>query len=268
MIMAKPFLRWAGSKKRLLPQLLQHWDNKSFKGYIEPFVGSAQLYFSINPKRAILGDVNCELTNTYNQVKKNPEGLYNELAKLTKSKKKYYELREQDPNSLNEMARATRFIYLNRYCFNGLYRTNLSGKFNVPYGGDKTGNLPSLNDLLEISKYLQNAQILSGDFEHVVKSNLKKDDFVYLDPPYAVENQRVFRQYNPQTFGHEDLKRLFNLINHIDRCGNKFLVSYANCPEARSIFRSWNFEIVSTQRFMKGFGKDRKTSEELLIYNW
>lgn len=265
--MAKPFLRWAGSKKKLIPELLKHWNMRSFEGYIEPFVGSAQLYFSIYTERAILSDINEELINTYNQIKLNPIAVHHLLNRLKINKEIYYELRKQEPKYLTQLERATRFIYLNRFCFNGLYRTNLSGKFNVPYGGYKTGNLPSLHEFLKISSNLKNVKIVSGDFEAVVKQNLKENDFVYLDPPYAVENSRVFRQYNPQTFGYDDLNRLSELLVEINLMGNKFLVSYACCDEAIKIFKTWNYRVVTTQRFMKGFGKDRKLSEELLIFN-
>lgn len=265
--MVKPLLRWAGSKKKLIPELNQFWQKDKYQRYIEPFVGSAQLYFSISPKNSIISDINEDLIITYNQIKSNPENIFLELEKYHLTKEYYYQLRNLDPTKLNNNQRAARFIYLNRFCFNGLYRTNSKGKFNVPYAGYKTGNLPDLNRLIEISKELYNTKIICGDFEKVIKSNLKKGDFIYFDPPYAVSNVRMFNQYNPQTFGLNDLKRLSKLLYEIDSVGSKFLVSYAESEEANFLSENWKIKKIDTIRFMKGFGKTRNKAKEILIYN-
>ena len=149
-----PLLRWAGSKRRLLPILQTYWNSRH-KRYLEPFVGSARLFFALNPPRAILGDLNTELISAYLEIKYRLTDVAAGLSGLSPSKSKYYKLRQLDPANLSPAARAARFIYLNRFCFNGLYRTNLRGEFNVPYGAEKSGSLPSWELLTECSRRLK-----------------------------------------------------------------------------------------------------------------
>src|SRR5215471_9721752 len=135
-----PFLRWAGSKRQLLPRLASYW-NHSYKRYLEPFAGSARLFFHLCPKSAILGDINQELIHTYEQLIRAPDDVISRVFSWRQNKSAYYKIRSLIPETLDKSSRAARFIYLNRYCFNGLYRTNLRGDFNVPYGGLKTGRI-------------------------------------------------------------------------------------------------------------------------------
>lgn len=263
---AKPLLRWAGSKRRLVPKLKVYW-NDDFKRYIEPFAGSAHLYFSLKVKKAILGDTNKELIDTYKIIKKSPRKVYNNLIKLPRGRANYYKIRSLDINDLNQVERAARFIYLNKFCFNGLYRTNKNGIFNVPYSGYKTGNIPSWEIFKASALKLSKSRFICDDFEELVSNHLKPKDFIYMDPPYAVTNRRIFKQYNAQTFGIEDLKRLSGLLKKIDKTGAGFVVSYAYCKEALELFDGWNIRIISTQRHIAGFGKFRRRAKELLISN-
>ena len=139
---AQPFIRWAGSKRQHLSLLKSYWSDK-FSRYVEPFAGSAILFFNLNPKRALLGDINNELISTFETVSDHPTRIHNILSSIPKGRSHYIKLRKVNPYSLCPTKRAARFIYLNRYCFNGLYRTNLKGEFNVPYGGKKSGKLPT-----------------------------------------------------------------------------------------------------------------------------
>jgi len=262
---AKPFIRWAGSKKQILPTLSTYWkaDNKR---YIEPFMGSACLFFSINPPEAILSDVNQELITTFLAIKNKPIEVYNGLILLPFGENDYYEIRKKDVSKLNDIEIASRFIYLNRYCFNGLYRTNLSGFFNVPFSGKKVGNLPSLDDLLLASEALQSAELKCRDFSEIL-SDIREGDFIYLDPPYAVANSKIFTQYGPQTFGLDDINRLKTLLEVIDKSGATFLLSYANCEEALNAFEGWNTNTINIRRNIAGFSKYRKSAYELLVSN-
>ena len=262
----RPFLRWAGSKKKLLPKLTSYWNN-NFSRYVEPFMGSASLFFSIAPSKAVLADINSELVHTYCVVRDHPKRVHTALTSLPKGKQAYYRIRSQNPNNLPAIERAAKFIYLNRFCFNGIYRTNTKGKFNVPYSPSGTGDLPTLEELREISTVLQSVTIHCADFETILLSKVRKNDFVYLDPPFAVANRRVFRQYGPQTFGLSDLKRLNDALVHIDRVGAKFLVSYAMCKEAKDTFSDWETRRVVTQRNVSGFARHRRKAVELLITN-
>ena len=263
---AKPFLRWAGSKRKLLPLLSSFWKDDT-RRYFEPFAGSAQLFYFINPKRAILADLNEKLIGTYQSVKENPKAVHSILQKLPVSKESYYKIREEQSADLLPFEQAARFIYLNRFCFNGLYRTNQLGKFNVPYSGYKTGDLPSIEQLKLVSKVLKDVKLITGDFENVVLRNVTPHDFVYLDPPYAIKNTRIFNQYDPNSFGLEDIERLLVLLTHIDGCGAKFLLSYAYDPFIKKIFSHWKVRTVDIQRNISGFNKHRRISKELLVTN-
>lgn len=262
----KPFLRWAGSKKKLLPILNLYWG-EGYSRYLEPFMGSAQLFFKIDAPHSIISDSNLDLIHVYNQIKKDPYPIYKILCDWEISKWNYYTIRSLNPRSLGINQRAARFIYLNRLCFNGLYRTNNSGHFNVPYSGEKPRFIQDYDNLKKVSKKLKTAEIIHGDFEQIIKSKIKEGDFVYLDPPYAVENKRIFNQYGPQTFGLEDLKRLKDLLVYIGSKKARFLMSYASCPEVEQMFSDWYINKTHTNRNIAGFAKFRRSDEELLISN-
>lgn len=261
----KSFLRWAGSKKRLVPKLRAYWD-EGFIRYVEPFAGSASLFFAIGPSRAVLSDINSDLVDALCAVRDHPRAVHNRLRRLPLGKDAYYRIRQEDASELPILDRAARFIYLNRFCFNGLYRTNMSGKFNVPYATSKTGRIPTLNELCISAKVLSCAQITARDFEETLR-NVRPGDFVYLDPPYAVKNRRIFRQYGPDSFGTEDLTRLASALPHIDRCGATFLVSYAMCKEALEAFGRWHVRRTQTERSIAGFSRHRRKAVEILVSN-
>jgi len=141
-IESQPLLRWAGSKRRLIPRLRSFWSHR-YKRYVEPFMGSACLFFALRPARAILGDINGDLVATYHTIREHPRAVWNALQRIPVGKTSYYATRQLNPNDLSDVNKAARFIFLNRFCFNGLYRTNLQGRFNVPYAPARTGSLPS-----------------------------------------------------------------------------------------------------------------------------
>lgn len=260
-----PFLRWAGSKRRLIPNLRNFWKNHH-KRYLEPFAGSACLFFSLNPPRAILGDLNADLISTYLEIKYRLDGVLRELSMLHRSRRQYYRLRAVNPGHLNRSARAARFIYLNRCCFNGIYRTNLKGEFNVPYGGQRSGNLPSAELLRECSRRLKRARLLACDFEMALQC-AEKGDLVYMDPPFAVRARRVFNEYDPRTFGTRDIVRLRRWMEKLASRGISFVVSYAESDEANILRRGFDCRTVSVRRNIAGFAAHRSDSRELLISN-
>jgi DNA adenine methylase len=179
----------------------------------------------------------------------------------------YLSLRATDPTPLPRFDRAVRFFYLNRFCFNGLYRTNRSGGFNVPYAATRTGGFPPVERFAECGRLLQRAKISHGDFEDTIRRHVGKDDFVYLDPPFAVSNRRLFRQYGPDTFGLDDLDRLRSALRLIDKRGATFVLSYADSPEARKYLSAWPYRRVFVQRNVAGFSADRRRSVELIASN-
>jgi len=266
------FLRWAGSKKQLLETLSSYWHQAQATGgsgrYIEAFSGSAALFFRINPERAILIDSNESLQECLRVVQSNPLSVATLLRRFEPSSEKYYEVRALDDAHLTGIERAARFIYLNRHCFNGLYRTNRAGKFNVPYGkSNKSGNMPTETELLLASDSLGVAEIKVGDFDAVVRASAKKGDFLYMDPPYAKANERIRNQYGPNVFGTEDVHRLSALATYLDAMGVFFLISYAKCEEVKALASKWNSREVTVQRSIAASTSRRKKVAELLITN-
>jgi DNA adenine methylase len=261
-----PFLRWAGSKRRLLPVLQAFWTKKHTR-YVEPFAGSACLFFALKPPKAILGDLNPELIATYIEVKYRISAVLKELKMLKPANRnEYYRLRGIDISSLTPPARAARFIYLNRYCFNGIYRTNLLGQFNVPYSGVRCGSVPADEVFDECSRRLRHARFVNGDFERVLQQ-AQKGDLVYMDPPFAVRARRVFRQYDPSTFTHEDIARLRSWMVKLNVANVNFVVSYAESEEADMLRQNFSYETVSVRRNIAGFTGSRVLTNELLISN-
>lgn len=261
-----PFLRWAGSKRKLLPELAPHWSH-GFRRYVEPFMGSAALYFFLEPERALLSDINSDLVNAFTAIRDHPIALHSRLSRLPVGRESYYQIRTTDPANLRSLEAAARFIYLNRFCFNGLYRTNASGEFNVPFSPSKTGALPSKERLFATSRLLKDTEIVTSNYASVLTKRIRKDDFVYLDPPYAVENRRIFKQYGPHVFGRKDLENLAELLPKISSKGARFLLSYAYSKDALNLFKQWTTRRVYVQRNIAGFAKHRRKACELLVTN-
>jgi len=260
----QPFLRWAGSKRQLIPILSKFWNG--YNRYVEPFVGSACLFLSLAPKKALLSDINEELIITYKQVATNVVSVLRELKKLKKSKEEYYRIRALDPKKLTPNKRAARFIYLNRYCFNGLYRTNSKGAFNVPYCGDERGLMPSDEVFMSASNLLKNAELNANNYEDTLKK-IKSGDFVYMDPPFSVRAKEIFNEYDKSKFGRNDIIQLRKWMQDFDRRGIQFVVSYAESDEANLLKKGFSYETVSVRRSIAGFTANRKIVNEILIYN-
>jgi DNA adenine methylase len=260
----RAFLRWAGSKKQLLPILERYWTG-GFSRYIEPFAGSSCLFFHLEPTSAILGDINGELIGALRAVRLDAPRVIECLRRLPRNEGCYYRIRRVNPAQLCPFEAAARFLYLNSLCFNGLYRTNTAGGFNVPYCPPGHKTVPA-HLLIEASERLRRAALVHGDFEDTV-SVATGGDFVYLDPPYAVSRRRVFSEYGPTLFGARDLARLRKALRTLDRRGVKFVVSYADCSEARAAFKAWTLQRVRTRRNIAGFTGDRRGSYELLATN-
>lgn len=262
-----PFLRWAGSKRKLLPKLRAFWT-KDHTRYVEPFAGSACLFFALKPPKAILGDLNPELISTYIEVKYRIDAVLKELRALAPwSEVEYARLRALEPTELDPQLRAARFIYLNRFCFNGIYRTNLKGQFNVPYSGDRCGAVPVDEVFRKCSRRLRGARFVCGDFEDVLRQT-ERGDLVYMDPPYAVRARRVFREYDPGTFTLDGITRLRSWMERLDRKGISFVVSYAESDEADLLKKGFSHETLSVRRNIAGFAAHRVVTKEVLISNY
>ncbi len=260
-----PFLRWAGSKRKAVPFLSEYW-RPEYSRYVEPFVGSAALYFYLMPSRAVLGDINDSLMETYRQVRDNPRRVAGQLGKMRTGPVQYYRWRQAPASALAPDVRAARFIYLNRFCFNGLFRTNRSGVFNVPYGGHKSGQLPSLDALTSCAELLRRAVLHASPFEEVLEKT-RPGDFVYLDPPYKVSSRRVFHEYDPAGFDETQLKRLRQQLRKLDRSSIPFLLSYADSDEGVMLARGFSHTSILVRRNISGFSSCRRLAAELLISN-
>ncbi len=263
--MSLPFLRWAGSKRKQIPALSEFW-NTDYRRYIEPFAGSACLFFAVSPRHALLTDINDDLVTTYNAVRDHHRAVSNRLQSLSRGKRNYYKIRNDRLADLDPIDAAARFIYLNRYCFNGLYRTNGDGRFNVPYSAARVGHLSTPDELRKASTALKVATIRSADFEATL-AEARSGDFVYLDPPFAVGNRRMFRQYGPSCFGLDDLVRLAKQLHTLDGRGVSFVLSYAHCREALDHFGTWPRRRVYVQRNIAGFSKHRRRAGEIIFSN-
>lgn len=260
-----PFLTWPGGKRWLVHNYPEIFPDE-YNVYIEPFLGSGSVFFHLNPQNAMLSDINESLIDTYSALKLNWSNVMEHLEFHHKnhSEEYYYNIRDLRPIELE--TRAARFIYLNRTCFNGIYRVNKQGLFNVPIGSKKNVILPTDN-FEEISKRLQNATLLNLDYE-VLIDKANKNDLIFVDPPYTVNhNDNGFIQYNEKLFSWSDQVRLCNsLVRARDR-GAKIIVTNANHESVRNLYLEHNFEFQVVSRFsgISSKAKGRKKFEELVI---
>ncbi len=258
-------IRWAGSKKKLLPVLKMFWE-PTCKRYVEPFAGSAQLFFELKPQEAIVGDLNKDLIETYLAVRESPKKVFRKVRDFRNGKKEYLRLRSMNFGHLSEAYKAARFIFLNQNCFNGLYRTNKAGKFNVPYA--KGAYFPlTEKDFTNAAACLQSTILLHGDFSNTLR-HVRSGDFVYMDPPYFVEGNKYFTDYTAKGFGEKDLARLEGWLEIIDKRKAKFLLSYAFSEKLEKRFKRWNQHKKMVFRNIAGFATKRKKVKELLITNF
>jgi DNA adenine methylase len=261
----KSFIRWAGSKKQVVHKLATFCTPKHGR-YIEPFAGSSCLFFYLEPPKAILGDTNWELISAMRALRRQPREVLGTLRGFPIGKKAYYAIRSWRPASLSRTFLAARFLYLNHYCFNGLYRTNAAGRFNVPYGPPRNGSRIDEEVVLNASALLRRASLIHGDFERCLEL-ARSQDFVYLDPPYVVSSRRVFSEYGSGTFVSKDLARLSDALTCLHKKKVTFLITYADSPEARELLRSWQPRRIRTRRNIAGFSGHRRFSYELLATN-
>ncbi len=263
-IKSKSIIRWAGSKRKLLPELVKRVPLE-YERYIEPFCGSACLFFELPAKKAVLSDINEELINTYKQLKKD-KYIRAKLIAIPVSKDDYYKYRAIESGSLTKLEQAIRFLYLNRYCFNGIYRTNQAGKFNVPIGS-RTGGFPDEKTFEAVRKKLHKARLISADYKKVLKE-AGEGDFVYIDPPYS-KSEKFTGEYGPGSFNASDLPVFIKELDDLDSRGAKFLFSYRVCKAtAEELSQRYYVERVRVMRHISGLKKEWNEVEEILVRNY
>ncbi|QDT99560.1 DNA adenine methylase [Gimesia aquarii] len=260
------FLRWAGSKRQLIPHLAQAAP-PHFERYVEPFAGSACFFFYLRPKKAVLSDFNEHLIQSYLAVKKHPIKLARSLTLFGTQVEDYYEIRRIFGDSSVMLERAAQFIYLNSYCFNGVYRTNLRGKFNVPRGS-KTRGVPNETNLRRCSIVLRNANVYCQDYKKTLRS-CTDTDFIYLDPPYTKLGARYRGEYGVGSFTSQDEQDLVSELRKLDQIGSHFLLSYrASAAFIRLLDPNWHIQRIRVRRNVAGFSDARRTAIEILVRNY
>ncbi|WP_200227293.1 DNA adenine methylase [Rubrivivax gelatinosus] len=261
---SRPIFRWAGSKKGIIP-LLQRRTPSSFDRYIEPFAGSACLFFALNPERAILSDFNAELMHAYRALAKHPRIVTRTASGLPNDAVAYYAIREVDPEELSETDRAARFLYLNRHCFNGVYRTNRQNCFNVPMGS-RAGQPLTESEAIRCATALRRAVLVTGDFEATL-DYAKRNDFVYIDPPYTSVARQTYGEYGYGAFSHADVKRLLNCLDKLSDKGAKVLLSYVADEEVVRSLKGWSVLTFPVRRRIAG-GSRVSNAIEILASNF
>ena len=272
-----PVVKWVGGKRQLLPEIKKYFPKK-FNTYFEPFVGGGAVLFELQPKNAIVNDINKELIDLYSVIQNNVEELIDKLSDTdtySNTSECYYRIRELDRepqkyNKLTGIDRAARILYLNKTCYNGLYRVNSIGEFNSPFGSYKNPNIVNEITLRAVNKYFNEANIkfLNCDFEKAVK-NAKKGDFIYFDPPYApISKTSNFTGYNENGFGENEQIRLQKLCDTLDKKGIKFLLSNSDCEFIRELYSNYNIVTIKAKRAINSNGNNRGNVSEVLIRNY
>jgi len=274
----QPFIKWVGGKRGLIEQILPLFP-KDFNDYYEPFVGGGAIFFELFAKgllynkKVILSDINGELVNTYKVIKNNPFELIDNLERFKEqhTKEFYYKIRELDRkenyNQLSNLQKATRFIYLNKTCFNGLYRVNKKGYFNTPIGSYKNPNISNRDLILNASEALQNVQIVQQSFKEIIKQ-AKKNDLVYFDPPYyPLNNSSNFTSYDSNCFLENEQFELFELFDKLSDMGAKVVQSNSDTKFIKDLYKNYDIKIVNANRFINSKGNGRGKITEVLIRN-
>ena len=261
---AKPILKWAGGKTQMLGDLLPKVP-KSYGRYIEPFFGGGAMFFALQPENAIIADSNPELINMYRQVAENVDEVISCLKKYENTSEMFYAVREQDWMCLPKAEAAARTIFLNRTCFNGLYRVNKQGKFNVPYGKYANPRICDEEGLKAASEALKKAEILCGDYLLVLEHYAQAGDFVFLDPPYLpISEYADFKRYTKEQFYEEDHVELAKMIMRLQERGCHVVLTNSNHPLVHELYAPFTIDVIQTKRHISCNGSTRK-GEDVII---
>src|SRR5712692_7650350 len=265
-----PFLRWAGGKQQLKRILLAFLPlDVSERTYREPFLGGGSLFFAIQPAAAVLSDANEHLIKCYEFVRDQPTlvARYLRFHASKNTEAHYYRVRSAYNESQFSAAQAARFIYLNKTCFNGIFRVNTKGKFNVPYGRKESPAIPSDNDLISIAATLRNASLKTSSFQKALE-NTSRGDFIYLDPPYPPLNGTAyFTHYTIDRFSVQDQTKLADCINELDRGRCLFMISNADTPLIRRLYQKYELVSLPVIRYLTCKTVRHKV-QELVITNY
>ena len=271
----KPFVKWAGGKRQLLGEILERIPC-TYENYIEPFLGGGAVLFALQPKRALINDINASLIHTYKTIACEPQQFIVQVKELDSriaegGKEYYYLIRDLYNSKLMreefDLELAAIFVFLNKHCFNGLYRVNAKGFFNVPYNNGKKASIDE-GVILEVSKYLKNITICLGDFEEACK-NAKEGDFIFLDSPYAPLNPSSFESYTKEGFDMESHVRLSKLFDKLTQKGCYCMLTNHNTEFINDLYgnKGYKMDAVSVKRMINS-DASKRTGEEIIICNY
>lgn len=269
-----PVVKWVGGKRQIINQIVKYIP-KSFSTYYEPFLGGGAVLFELQPKTAVVNDINAELINLYEVIKNNVNELIDDLKQHRNDETYFYELRELDRNKeyynhLTPLQRASRLIYLNKTCYNGLFRVNKAGQFNTPFGNYKNPNIVNEYTLKAVSSYFNKAQITftCKDFNEALKG-ARKGAFVYLDPPYdPVSDSASFTGYDKGGFDQSEQIRLKNACDKLNEKGIKFLLSNSATDFIKDLYKDYKIEIIQAKRVINSKADKRGEIDEVLVMNF
>jgi len=254
---AKPLLKWVGGKTQLLKELIPRIPGR-YGRYIEPFLGGGALFFALQPEDAVLADSNPELINLYRTVSNNVEEVIQHLKKHKNTEDDFYRVRSQDWTQLSPEESAARTIYLNKTCFNGLYRVNKKGQFNTPYGRYAKPRILDENNLYSASYFLKRATIVCGDYRDVLREYAKPDDFVFLDPPYLpISEYSDFKRYTKEQFHEKNHVELSEEINRLHKLGCSVILTNSNHPLVHDLYSHYEINVINTKRHISCNGNGR-----------
>ena len=266
-----PIVKWVGGKRQLMFELLKNMP-KSYNRYFEPFIGGGALFFELQPENAYISDMNEELINLYSVVRNNVCELIADLNKHEVSKEYFLTIRNLDRTdeykNLSNVQRASRFIYLNRTCFNGLYRVNSQGQFNVPFGNYKNPRIVDENNLLNCSELLKNTEIKCADFSEIL-TKVKKGDFIYFDPPYVPLNETSsFTSYTKDGFDMDMQFKLREVCDELDSMGVMFMLSNSDTKFVNELYSNYEIKKVFASRAVNANAEGRGKITEVLVRNY
>ena len=270
-----PFVKWAGGKRQLIPQIRERMPEK-YNNYYEPFVGGGAVLFELQPANALINDINKALINTYNIICNEADAFLEAVNRLDEEmwedgKKYYYSVREHYNDKLMkseyDVELAALFVFINKHCFNGLYRVNGKGLFNVPYNNSRRTSADE-NVIREVSKYLKGVKIINGDFEEACK-DAKKGDFVFIDSPYAPLNPTSFESYTKEGFDIESHKRVAKLYDELTARGCYCMLTNHNTELINELYgnKGYKIDVVSVKRMINSDASNR-VGEEVIICNY
>lgn len=270
-----PFVKWAGGKRQLIPQIRERMPEK-YNNYYEPFVGGGAVLFELQPANALINDINKALINTYNIICNEADAFLEAVNRLDEEmwedgKKYYYSVREHYNDKLMkseyDVELAALFVFINKHCFNGLYRVNGKGLFNVPYNNSRRTSADE-NVIREVSKYLKGVKIINGDFEEACK-DAKKGDFVFIDSPYAPLNPTSFESYTKEGFDIESHKRVAKLYDELTARGCYCMLTNHNTELINELYgnKGYKIDVVSVKRMINSDASNR-VGKEVIICNY